>query len=135
MLLADGDPALLEECKQDGEIDADGYEAGYPRTAPETPEEIRAVCSEALFELAASLIRDGASLTRIAVNVATNKKGSRAPAGIIRQYMTRNQFGARHVRTITRQFVEMIDADKPRRTKRETVADNVIRPAFTEAAS
>ena len=128
VLLADGDPALLEECKQDGEIIEDGYEVGYPRKVPETPEEIRTACSENLFELAGKLIRDGASLTRIASNIATSK-GGRSPAGTIRRYLTRNQFGAAHVRTITRAFVEMIDAEKPRRAKRETVAepDNVVR--------
>ena len=144
VLLADGDPALLEEVKKDGEISSEEYTCHRPnpRKTPETPEEIRTACAEELLALAGQVIADGASLTRIAGKVATNK-GERGQAGDVRRYLTRNQTGAAHVRTITRAFIEMVDAEKPRRkpvrrrAKREAVAavDNVLRPAFTGAAS
>ncbi len=130
VLLADGNPALLEDCKQAGEISCkeSWYRCPNPRTVPETPEEIRTACADDLFTLARQIIADGVSLTRIASNVATSK-GARSPAGIIRRYLTRNQTAAAHVRTVTRQLIEMIEAEKPRRAKRKTEPDNVVRLA------
>ncbi len=121
---------LSEDCKQAGEISCkeSWYRCPNPRTVPETPEEIRTACADDLFTLARQIIADGVSLTRIASNVATSK-GARSPAGIIRRYLTRNQTAAAHVRTVTRQLIEMIEAEKPRRAKRKTEPDNVVRLA------
>ncbi len=135
VLLADGDPVLLEHVKQTGGISSedDGWRGAHPRKVPETPEEIRSACANGLLRLASQLVADGSSLSRIASRVSANI-GKRSQTGEIRRYMTREQTSTEHVRTITRAFMEMIDAKKPgRRTKREQSPQHVAAPVVVES--
>ena len=132
VLLADGDPALLEEVKQDGEIESEADEycglVTRPRTVPQTPDEIRLQCMEGLLKLSQKLLSDGASLARHAGKLVSSE-GSGRQAGALRRYVTNRQVAAAQVRTIAQPFYDLVDAEMPRRpTKRDAVAEpnNVV---------
>ena len=140
--LSDGDPGLVAQSTV-----SDPDPVSRPPTVDASPEEIRRQCADGLLGLATDISSHTASITRMAIRVATGAKCS----GILRRYANSGLSHGDKVIRIAQPLLDMEDAGraKPKKAKKspprrrrpavedvqiaDLTEDNVIRNAFQSA--
>ena len=142
LLLKDGDPAFLEAVRE--EKQAEGRLPAPP--SDQSPEEIRVSTARALIELGATMMRDGASLTKTAAKIGFGD--TRVAAALSRYTSEHKQSAYEEVARIAAPFLALEASEKSRRnTKSNRPAKveepvpqiehlrNVVTGVFADAAS
>ena len=139
LTLKDSHPAILDHPSPEPE-----RAPREPSRRPaETPAEIRANAFGALFKLGSTVMRDGASLVRVAGRVGAGEP----QAGRLREYITKgNQACVEQVAAIVAPLIDLEDAERAAAKARAKAArrqppapaqpdpENVVRPAFAALA-
>ncbi len=108
LLLKDGDPAFLEAVRE--EKQKEGRLPAPP--SDQSPEDIRMTTARALMELAAAMMRDGASLTKTAAKIGFGDP--RVAAALTRYTTEHKQSGYEEVARIAAPFLALSAAEKER---------------------
>lgn len=108
-LLADGDPALIEQVRQERDNERKTSDRPPPADMSD-PKETRDTAAAALFELGESAARDGASLMRLGYRLARNKK----VAGVMKKYVRSRQSFANEVERLRGPLAAIEQAESAR---------------------